>query len=85
MRAVPIGGSRRGRSFFDQWNLNFNLSWELDFWGRFRRAIQSADATLDASVFDYDEAIVTLLSDTASDYVDDPHDARANQAAGRRD
>jgi NodT family efflux transporter outer membrane factor (OMF) lipoprotein len=58
-----------GRSFFDQWNLNFNLSWELDFWGRFRRAIQSAEATLDASVFDYDEAIVTLLSDTASDYV----------------
>ncbi len=27
-------GSRR---FFDDWNLGFNLSWELDFWGRFRR------------------------------------------------
>jgi NodT family efflux transporter outer membrane factor (OMF) lipoprotein len=58
-----------GRSFFDQWNLNFNLSWELDFWGRFRRAIQSAEATLDASVFDYDDVLVTLLSDTAADYV----------------
>ncbi|HEY4233390.1 MAG TPA: efflux transporter outer membrane subunit [Lacipirellulaceae bacterium] len=58
-----------GRSFFDQWNFNFNLSWELDFWGRFRRAIQSAEDTLDASVFDYDDAIVTLLSDTATDYV----------------
>jgi NodT family efflux transporter outer membrane factor (OMF) lipoprotein len=58
-----------GQNYFDQWNFNFNLSWELDFWGRFRRAILSAEATLDASVFEYDEAIVTLLSDTASDYV----------------
>jgi NodT family efflux transporter outer membrane factor (OMF) lipoprotein len=58
-----------GQSFFDQWNFGFNLAWELDFWGRFRRAIQSADATLDASVFDYDAAVVTLLSDVATDYV----------------
>ena len=58
-----------GGTFFDQWNFGFNLAWELDFWGRFRRAIQSADASLDASVFDYDDAVVTLLADTASDYV----------------
>jgi NodT family efflux transporter outer membrane factor (OMF) lipoprotein len=58
-----------GRSFFDQWNINFNLSWELDFWGRFRRAIQAAEDTLDSSVFDYDAAVVTLLGDTATDYV----------------
>jgi NodT family efflux transporter outer membrane factor (OMF) lipoprotein len=58
-----------GQAYFDQWNFGFNLAWELDFWGRFRRAIASAEATLDASVFDYDQVIVTLLSDTASDYV----------------
>ncbi|HVT28645.1 MAG TPA: efflux transporter outer membrane subunit [Lacipirellulaceae bacterium] len=58
-----------GGDFFDQWNLNFNLAWELDFWGRFRRAIIAAEASLDASVFDYDDATVTLLSDTATDYV----------------
>jgi NodT family efflux transporter outer membrane factor (OMF) lipoprotein len=58
-----------GGNFFDQWNFAFNLAWELDFWGRFRRAILSAEATLDASVFDYDDAVVTLLSDTATDYV----------------
>jgi hypothetical protein len=28
----------------------FNLSWELDFWGKFRRQIESANAALDASV-----------------------------------
>ncbi len=26
---------------FNQWNYGFNLSWELDFWGRFRRAIEA--------------------------------------------
>lgn len=56
-------------NFFDQWNLNFNLAWELDFWGRFRRAITAAEDSLDASVFDYDDVCVTLLSDTATAYV----------------
>jgi NodT family efflux transporter outer membrane factor (OMF) lipoprotein len=58
-----------GNSFFDQWNFGFNLAWELDFWGRFRRAIVSAEATLDASVEDYDSVLVTLLGDVASNYV----------------
>ena len=56
-------------NFFDQWTFSFNLAWELDFWGRFRRAIEGAEATLDASIFDYDDATVTLLSDTANSYV----------------
>jgi NodT family efflux transporter outer membrane factor (OMF) lipoprotein len=58
-----------GGNFFDQWAFSFNLAWELDFWGRFRRAIQAAEETLDASVFDYDDVAVTLLSDTANSYV----------------
>lgn len=56
-------------SFFDQWNFGFNLAWELDFWGRFRRAIRAADATLDASVEEFDAVLVTLLGDVASSYV----------------
>jgi NodT family efflux transporter outer membrane factor (OMF) lipoprotein len=58
-----------GQNFFSQWNFNFNLAWELDFWGRFRRAIQSAEDTLDASVFNYDDVLVTLLGDIADNYV----------------
>jgi NodT family efflux transporter outer membrane factor (OMF) lipoprotein len=55
--------------FFDQWNYGFNLNWELDFWGRFRRAIESNSATLDASIEDYDDILVTLLGDVAANYV----------------
>jgi NodT family efflux transporter outer membrane factor (OMF) lipoprotein len=58
-----------GQNFRSQWSYGFNLAWELDFWGRFRRAIQSAEDTLDASVFNYDDVLVTLLGDIADNYV----------------
>src|SRR5260370_40764945 len=45
------------------------LNWELDSWGRFRRAVESASAGLDASVENYDAALVTLLADLATNYV----------------
>src|SRR5262245_61749291 len=57
------------KRFFQQWDLGFNLAWELDFWGRFRRAIESANASLDASVENYDAMLVTLLGDVATNYV----------------
>ena len=58
-----------GGEFFDQWDWGFSLAWELDFWGRFRRAVRAADANLDASIEDYDDALVTLLADAADSYV----------------
>ncbi|MCE9555296.1 MAG: TolC family protein, partial [Planctomycetes bacterium] len=58
-----------GQNFFDSWNFGFNLGWELDFWGRFRRAITAAEDDLDASVFNYDAVLVTLMGDIASSYV----------------
>ncbi len=50
-------------------NTNFNLVWELDFWGRFRRAVEADEATLNASVELYDAALLTLLGDVATSYV----------------
>jgi NodT family efflux transporter outer membrane factor (OMF) lipoprotein len=55
--------------FSNNWDFGFNLAWELDFWGRLRRAIQAADDQLGASVADYDDVMVTLLSDVAKYYV----------------
>lgn len=62
----PAGAQR----WFSQWDLGFSLAWELDFWGRFRRAVESADAELDASVADYDDVLVTLVADVATNYVE---------------
>lgn len=55
---------------FDTWDAGFNASWEVDFWGRFRRGIEAADAELDASVEDYDDVLILLLSEVAKAYTD---------------
>jgi NodT family efflux transporter outer membrane factor (OMF) lipoprotein len=55
--------------WFSQWDVGLTASWELDFWGRFRRAIEAAEAELDASVEDHDDVLVILLSDVATNYV----------------
>jgi NodT family efflux transporter outer membrane factor (OMF) lipoprotein len=57
------------RRFFDNNAAGLNLSWEIDFWGRFRRGVEAADAELDASIENYDDAMVLLISDVASTYV----------------
>ena len=57
------------KRWYGQWDYGFNLSWELDFWGRLRRAIESDAANLDASVENYDDVLVTLLGDVATNYV----------------
>jgi NodT family efflux transporter outer membrane factor (OMF) lipoprotein len=54
--------------FYNQGTYGFSAAWELDFWGRFRRAVESTDASLDASVEDYDYVLVTLLGDVATYY-----------------
>ncbi len=47
-----------------------NASWEIDFWGKYRRSIESADASLRASAADYDNALVSLAGDVATAYLD---------------
>ena len=64
-----IGGTAVGNRFFNDTTVGVNLSWELDFWGRFRRGVEAADAELDASVENYDDALVLLISEVASTYV----------------
>jgi NodT family efflux transporter outer membrane factor (OMF) lipoprotein len=51
------------------YNLGFNLSWEADVWGRFRRQIESASAALDASVAGYDGVMVSLIASVAQNYL----------------
>ncbi len=46
-----------------------NVAWELDFWGKYRRGVESADATLRSTVADYDSALVSLTADAANAYV----------------
>jgi NodT family efflux transporter outer membrane factor (OMF) lipoprotein len=55
-------------SEFHRGDAAFDLGWELDFWGRFRRGIESADAAYFASVTNYHDAQVLLAAQVASLY-----------------
>jgi len=55
--------------YFNTAEATFDLAWELDFWGRFRRLIESAAAQLDASIADYDDVMVALTAEVARSYV----------------
>lgn len=54
---------------FNSASVGFDSSWEVDFWGKFRRSIQSADANLAATVAGYDDTLVSLTGEVARTYV----------------
>ena len=59
------GGGRHGELY----DAGFSMAWELDLWGRVRRSVESADASLQASVENYRDILVVLYSDIAINYI----------------
>jgi len=53
----------------DDWTTGLDVGWELDVWGRIRRNVTAADAQVLAAVKDYDFAVVSLLGEVASAYI----------------
>jgi NodT family efflux transporter outer membrane factor (OMF) lipoprotein len=53
----------------DTSQLGVSASWELDFWGKYRRAIEADRAAMLASVAAYDSALVSLTAGVASTYL----------------
>ncbi len=60
---------RQNGEIGEDYNIGLNVGWEVDFWGRFRRQIESASALLDASVASFDGALVSLVSQAAQSYI----------------
>jgi NodT family efflux transporter outer membrane factor (OMF) lipoprotein len=63
---VPVRSSERS---FNDFVAGLDVAWELDVWGKFRRGIESADAELLAAVADYDDVLVSLLAEIATNYI----------------
>lgn len=55
--------------FFDDWDAGFDATWELDIWGRFRRAVESTEAHLNAEIENYDDVLVILQGEVAAAYI----------------
>lgn len=54
----------------DHHALSLDATWEIDLWGRVRRAIEAADADLAASEEDVRAVQLALAAETAASYVD---------------
>ena len=54
---------------FNLWQYGFDASWELDLWGRVRREVESADASLEASTDARRNALLSVVAEVARDYV----------------
>ena len=54
---------------FNLWQYGFDASWELDLWGRVRREVESADASLEASADARRNSLLSVLAEVARDYL----------------
>jgi len=50
------------------WSTSFDIAWEVDVWGKFRRGVEAADANLAANMLNYDAVLVSLTGDVAMTY-----------------
>jgi len=74
--AGAVGGSKNmanttsGADFrYGELSVGFDAGWEMDIWGKFRRAVNSGLATLESSVADYDNVLVILTAEVARTYM----------------
>ncbi len=69
--ALPTSSATSGSAIpaFDLFQTGFDASWELDLWGRVRREVESANASVDASQEASRQTLLTSLAELARDYV----------------
>jgi NodT family efflux transporter outer membrane factor (OMF) lipoprotein len=54
---------------FTQFNVGVGASWEIDFWGKFKRGIEAADAAYLASVAGYDQVMIIVTAQVCATYL----------------
>jgi len=63
----PSGNA--GKSAYSLWQGDLTAGWELDLWGRVRRQLEAADANVQVAEDDRRGVLLTLLGETARDYI----------------
>ena len=61
--------SAGAEKYYSNYDIGLDAAWELDVWGKFRRAVQTGVANLEASIADYDDILVSLTSEVASTFI----------------
>lgn len=68
-RSASRGGVSGGTEY-DTYQAGFDASWEIDLFGAVKRAVEAADADIDASLEARRGVLVTLLGDVARNYIE---------------
>ena len=63
------GALYRNEDWFETLNASFDVGWEMDIWGKYARGIESAEATLYASIASYHDVLVTISAEIARNYI----------------
>lgn len=67
---LRTGQQRSGNySSGNRYSAGVNLGWEIDFWGKFQRGVESADASYFATLAQYDDIQVLMAAEVAQWYV----------------
>jgi NodT family efflux transporter outer membrane factor (OMF) lipoprotein len=68
--ALRVGQNQSGGpdKILSTYSIGLNIGWEIDFWGKFRRGIEAADAGYLASIAQYDDVQVLVAAQVASLY-----------------
>ena len=67
--SISGGGGGKHLPSFNLFQSGFDSTWEIDFWGRVRREVESADANIEAAAETRRDMLVTVLSELARDYI----------------
>ncbi len=54
---------------FSAASVGLDASWELDLWGKYRRGVESSNASLLASVAGYNDVLVSITAEVARTYI----------------
>jgi NodT family efflux transporter outer membrane factor (OMF) lipoprotein len=75
---LPVGSIPGFERSFPLFDLGFDASWELDFWGRRSRQLEASSTRVEAAQFARRDVMLTLIAEIARAYID----LRAAQADG---
>ncbi|WP_416772928.1 efflux transporter outer membrane subunit [Pseudomonas sp. RHF3.3-3] len=68
-RGLSDPSGENGRHDYNLWSTGLGISWEADLWGRVKRSVEAADANVQVAEEDRRAVLVTILAETARDYI----------------
>jgi NodT family efflux transporter outer membrane factor (OMF) lipoprotein len=67
--STTSGSTSGSLPFLNLFQVGFDAIWELDFWGKFRRAKNAAHDQWEATIEEANAVLITVISEVAIDYV----------------